>query len=77
MTTGHETTQNDLPVRKDAVPEAASEPVRGANAFPLAVIELGTSAIRMAVGESDGSSRVRVLEQLVRGLSLEIGRAHV
>lgn len=70
MTTGDETTQNDLPVRKDVGPEAASEPVRGANAFPLAVIELGTSAIRMAVGESDGSSRVRVLEQLVRGLSL-------
>ena len=70
MTTGNETTQNDLPVRADAAPDAASESVRGANAFPLAVIELGTSAIRMAVGESDGSSRVRVLEQLVRGLSL-------
>jgi exopolyphosphatase/guanosine-5'-triphosphate,3'-diphosphate pyrophosphatase len=46
------------------------EPVRSINVFPLAVIELGTSAIRMAVGESDGSANVRVLEQLVRGLSL-------
>lgn len=38
--------------------------------YPMAVIEIGTSAIRMAIGETDGSSRVRMLEQLVRGVSL-------
>lgn len=38
--------------------------------YPMAVIELGTSAIRMAIGETDGVSRVRMLEQLVRGVSL-------
>ena len=38
--------------------------------FPMAVIELGTSAIRMAIGETDGVSGVRMLEQLVRGVSL-------
>jgi exopolyphosphatase/guanosine-5'-triphosphate,3'-diphosphate pyrophosphatase len=70
MTTGNETTQNDVSVRKDPVSDAGPEQLRGVNVFPLAVIELGTSAIRMAVGESDGSSGVRVLEQLVRGLSL-------
>lgn len=70
MNTGNETTQNDQVTRKEAIPDAVSEPVRSINVFPLAVIELGTSAIRMAVGESDGSSNVRVLEQLVRGLSL-------
>ena len=70
MTTGNETAQDDLPLRKEAAPDVVVEPVRAVNAFPLAVIELGTSAIRMAVGESDGSSRVRVLEQLVRGVSL-------
>ena len=42
---------------------------RGA-VFPIAVIELGTSAIRMAIGETDGQSQVRILEQLVRGVSL-------
>lgn len=36
----------------------------------MAVIELGTSAIRMAIGETDGVSKVRILEQLVRGVSL-------
>lgn len=66
MTTGNETPQNEQPIRQDATPDAS----RSANTFPLAVIELGTSAIRMAVGESDGSSNVRVLEQLVRGVSL-------
>ncbi len=70
MNTGNETTQNDQLTRREAIPDAVSEPVRSINVFPLAVIELGTSAIRMAVGESDGSSNVRVLEQLVRGLSL-------
>ncbi|MDA1232072.1 MAG: exopolyphosphatase [Planctomycetota bacterium] len=68
MTTGNETPKNETLVRQDAAP--SPEPVRTVNAFPLAVIELGTSAIRMAVGESDGTSRVRVLEQLVRGVSL-------
>lgn len=66
MTTGNETTRNETPARQEPVAEAA----RGANAFPLAVIELGTSAIRMAIGESDGGTFVRVLEQLVRGVSL-------
>jgi len=66
MTAGNETTRNETPVRQEPVAEAA----RGANAFPLAVIELGTSAIRMAIGESDGSTFVRVIEQLVRGVSL-------
>ncbi len=53
-----------------------------AGVFPMAVIELGTSAIRMAIGETDGVSGVRILEELVRGVSLgkdtftrrEIGR---
>ncbi len=66
MTTGNEIPQNEQPIRQDATPDAS----RSASTFPLAVIELGTSAIRMAVGESDGSSNVRVLEQLVRGVSL-------
>ena len=35
----------------------------------MAVIELGTSAIRMAIGETDGT-RFGLLEQLVRGVSL-------
>ena len=70
MTMGNEITQNDLSNRRDVVPDPVPEPARSVNAFPLAVIELGTSAIRMAVGESDGTSKVRVLEQLVRGLSL-------
>jgi exopolyphosphatase/guanosine-5'-triphosphate,3'-diphosphate pyrophosphatase len=70
MNTGNETSQNDQVMRREAIPDAVSEPVRSINVFPLAVIELGTSAIRMAVGESDGSANVRVLEQLVRGLSL-------
>lgn len=42
----------------------------GGAVFPMAVIELGTSAIRMAIGETDGVSRVNMLEQLVRGVSL-------
>ena len=66
MTTGNETPQNEPPIRQDAT----TEPSRSVNTFPLAVIELGTSAIRMAVGESDGTANVRVLEQLVRGVSL-------
>ena len=66
MTTGNETPQNEPQIRPDVAPDVS----RSVNAFPLAVIELGTSAIRMAVGESDGSSNVRVLEQLVRGVSL-------
>lgn len=57
---GSETNRNDQ----------FGEPGRSANAFPLAVIELGTSAIRMAIGETDGTGSVRVLEQLVRGVSL-------
>ncbi len=66
MTTENQTPQNEPPIRQETTPDAS----RSVNTFPLAVIELGTSAIRMAVGESDGSSNVRVLEQLVRGVSL-------
>jgi exopolyphosphatase/guanosine-5'-triphosphate,3'-diphosphate pyrophosphatase len=66
MTAGNESNRPENPVRVEPVPE----PVRSALVFPLAVIELGTSAIRMAIGESDGSPSVRVLEQLVRGVSL-------
>ena len=66
MTTGNEITQAEHAVR----PETATETARPLNAFPLAVIELGTSAIRMAIGESQGGTTVNVLEQLVRGVSL-------
>ena len=38
--------------------------------YPIAVIELGTSSIRMAIGETDGASTVRTLEDLVQGVSL-------
>lgn len=48
----------------------AADPNSGRPFFPLAVIELGTTAIRMTVGESDGRSELRVLEQLVHGVSL-------
>jgi len=52
-------------------PESLPETRRaGGPVFPMAVIELGTSAIRMAIGETDGVSGVRMLEQLVRGVSL-------
>ena len=40
------------------------------NAFPLAVIELGTSAIRMAIGISSGTNSIHRVEQLVHGVSL-------
>lgn len=66
MTSGNDSTRQELPNRQDPSPEAT----RGTSAFPLAVIELGTSAIRMAIGESLGGGNVRVLEQLVRGVSL-------
>ncbi|MFO0979367.1 MAG: exopolyphosphatase [Planctomycetaceae bacterium] len=66
MSAGNEVSRPENPVRVEPV----TEPVRSAQVFPLAVIELGTSAIRMAIGESDGSPSVRVLEQLVRGVSL-------
>ncbi len=66
MTAGNETTRSDATPRT----ETAADAVRSRNAYPLAVIELGTSAIRMAIGETDGSTFVRVLEQLVRGVSL-------
>lgn len=38
--------------------------------YPMAVIELGTSAIRLAIAETDGGAYVRILEQLTRGVSL-------
>ena len=66
MSAGNEVSRPENPVRVEPV----TEPVRSTQVFPLAVIELGTSAIRMAIGESDGSLSVRVLEQLVRGVSL-------
>lgn len=66
MSTPGDTPRTELTGRPEPQPEAP----RGRRAFPLAVIELGTSAIRMSIGESDGGSEVRVLEQLVRGVSL-------
>lgn len=66
MTPGQENVRSDTVSRGESGAEAA----RLKRVFPLAVIELGTSAIRMAIGESDGSPDVRVLEQLVRGVSL-------
>ncbi len=66
MTSGSELTRTEQTLRT----EPATEAVRSGNAFPLAVIELGTSAIRMAIGECDGGTTVRVIEQLVRGVSL-------
>ena len=58
--------------RTSSTPDAASSDARrsGPAVFPMAVIEVGTSAIRMAIGETDGVSSVRMLEQLVRGVSL-------
>ena len=66
MSSGNDINRSESAVRQ----EPGGEVPRAKNAFPLAVIELGTSAIRMAVGESDGTANVRVLEQLVRGVSL-------
>lgn len=66
MTPGQENIRSDTLSRG----ESGAEATRLKRVFPLAVIELGTSAIRMAIGESDGSPDVRVLEQLVRGVSL-------
>ncbi|MEZ6062021.1 MAG: exopolyphosphatase [Planctomycetaceae bacterium] len=51
-------------------PDFVPEPPRPASTYPIAVIELGTSAIRMAIGQTDGVSGVKSLEQLVRGVSL-------
>lgn len=50
--------------------QSSDQPRPPSVVYPMAVIELGTSAIRMAIGETDGVSRVRMLEQLVRGVSL-------
>ncbi|MFN5731309.1 MAG: exopolyphosphatase [Planctomyces sp.] len=66
MSTGNELNRTDTVARGDAEKDAT----RSRRFFPLAVVELGTSAIRMAIGESDGAGQVRVLEQLVRGVSL-------
>ena len=65
MSAGNELNRTDAG-RGDADKEAS----RSRRFFPLAVVELGTSAIRMAIGETDGAGTVRVLEQLVRGVSL-------
>ncbi|MCA9048473.1 MAG: exopolyphosphatase [Planctomycetaceae bacterium] len=51
-------------------PPPSDKPRSTGTVFPMAVIELGTSSIRMAVGQTDGVSGVRILEQLVRGVSL-------
>ncbi|MEZ6126343.1 MAG: exopolyphosphatase [Planctomycetaceae bacterium] len=54
-----------------SAPDPSAESRRARHAvFPLAVIELGTSSIRMAIGQTDGVSHVRIIEQLVRGVSL-------
>lgn len=54
-----------------SIQETGSEVRRSAGTvYPMAVVELGTSAIRMAIGETDGVSGIRILEQLVRGVSL-------
>jgi exopolyphosphatase/guanosine-5'-triphosphate,3'-diphosphate pyrophosphatase len=66
MTAGNDTTRNEPPVRQEPAGEAA----RTGKSFSLAVIELGTSAIRMAIGESVDGINVRSFEQLVRGVSL-------
>lgn len=58
---------SDSPARNESLTETRRS---GAAVFPMAVIELGTSAIRMAIGETDGVSGVRMLEELVRGVSL-------
>jgi exopolyphosphatase/guanosine-5'-triphosphate,3'-diphosphate pyrophosphatase len=44
---------------------AASPPVR-----PIAVIDIGTTAIRMAIAEIDGSGNVRTLETVSQGVDL-------
>ncbi len=51
-------------------PDFVPDPPRAAATYPIAVIELGTSAIRMAIGQTDGVSGITSLEQLVRGVSL-------
>ena len=58
-----------MPQEPETTEHEHTQRPRGA-VFPIAVIELGTSAIRMAIGETDGQSQVRILEQLVRGVSL-------
>lgn len=58
-------------------PASPATPVR-----PVAVIDVGTSSIRMAIAEVDSAGRVRILESLAQGVSLgkdtftrgEIGR---
>ena len=40
------------------------------SARPVAVVDVGTSSIRMAIAEVDGSGRVRPLETLSQGVSL-------
>ena len=56
-----------MPSQPALFPDFASE---ASPAFPLAVIELGTSAIRMAIGVTDGTDTVHSVEQLVQGVSL-------
>jgi len=55
----------------ESTPETTSDVRQSTNkVFPMAVVELGTSAIRMAIGETDGINGINMLEQLVRGVSL-------
>jgi exopolyphosphatase/guanosine-5'-triphosphate,3'-diphosphate pyrophosphatase len=58
-----------MPTQPPLFPDFASDsgPV---SAYPLAVIELGTSAIRMAIGVTDGVNGVQNVEELVQGVSL-------
>jgi len=51
-------------------PEFASDGTGAFATYPVAVIELGTSAIRMVIGQTDGVSGIKRLEQLLRGVSL-------
>ncbi len=59
-----------MPQQPPLFPEFAVTDSRGGGTYPLAVIELGTSAIRMAIGITDGSGSVRTVEQLIQGVSL-------
>ena len=58
-----------MPLQPPLFPEFVTDS-GGNSTFPLAVIELGTSAIRMAIGITDGLNGVRSVEHLVQGISL-------
>ncbi|MCA9026011.1 MAG: Ppx/GppA family phosphatase [Planctomycetaceae bacterium] len=50
--------------------ESGEIPIVASAARPVAVIDVGTSSIRMAVAEIDGQGGVRILETLSQGVSL-------